>query len=248
MLLATYEKCVAVRWVATRIRRSSGHGKASTCSWLRVSGSSQFLYTRSKLLSASLTAPRPAFEPRCLSPRIREVRLALAPSQASVWSRGGRARWWFRLGALASGWRRVRLGVIVRWQAARLDRDLAAGVSPAGPPMRTRSAPRGSPGGVSRANLADGLAKSACAARPTPSAVHRGGAAAPPGGAGRSPGHRSARAPPPRPEPVSARGMAMLGGLLTEPNEPALPAHESGALGSRLRAAAAALEPGIRWD
>ena len=40
------------------------------------------------------------------------------PTRGSVWVR-----------ALGSGWRRVRLGVIVRWQAARIDRDLAAGVT-----------------------------------------------------------------------------------------------------------------------
>ena len=48
------------------------------------------------------------------------------------------------------------------------------------------------------------------------------------------------------PEPVSARGMAMLGGLLTEGTSPLYRPDEPGALGSQLRAAAAALEPASR--
>ena len=50
------------------------------------------------------------------------------------------------------------------------------------------------------------------------------------------------------PEPVSARGMAILGGLLTEGTSPLYRPDEPGALGSQLRAAAAALEPASRWD
>jgi len=50
------------------------------------------------------------------------------------------------------------------------------------------------------------------------------------------------------PEPVTARGMAMLGELFTEPASPLYRPDESGALGSRLRAAAAALEPSGRWE
>ncbi len=45
------------------------------------------------------------------------------------------------------------------------------------------------------------------------------------------------------PEPVTARGMAMLGTLLTEATSPLYRPEEPGALGSLLRAAAAALEP-----
>jgi hypothetical protein len=49
-------------------------------------------------------------------------------------------------------------------------------------------------------------------------------------------------------EPVAARGVAMLGELLTEPTSPVYGSNDPGDLASRLRAAAAALEPGIRWE
>jgi hypothetical protein len=49
-------------------------------------------------------------------------------------------------------------------------------------------------------------------------------------------------------EPLTARGMAMLLELLSEPTSPLYRPAERGALGSRLRAAAAALEPTDRWD
>jgi hypothetical protein len=45
------------------------------------------------------------------------------------------------------------------------------------------------------------------------------------------------------PEPVTARGVILLRGLLTDGNGPLYLPSEPGALGSRLRAAAAALEP-----
>jgi hypothetical protein len=50
------------------------------------------------------------------------------------------------------------------------------------------------------------------------------------------------------PEPVAARGVAMVRELLTEPTSPLYRSNDPGSLGIRLRAAAAALEPGIRWD
>jgi hypothetical protein len=50
------------------------------------------------------------------------------------------------------------------------------------------------------------------------------------------------------PEPVAARGMAMLEELLTEPTSPLYRRDDPDALGCRLRAAATALEPGIRWE
>ncbi len=49
-------------------------------------------------------------------------------------------------------------------------------------------------------------------------------------------------------EAVTARGMAMLSQLLTEPTSPLYRPDEPGALGSRLRAAAAALEPSNSRD
>jgi len=51
--------------------------------------------------------------------------------------------------------------------------------------------------------------------------------------------HRRLRAP----EPVTPRGVILLRGLLTDGNGPLYRPSEPGALGSRLRAAAAALEP-----
>ena len=45
------------------------------------------------------------------------------------------------------------------------------------------------------------------------------------------------------PEPVTARGVALLQALLTEGTSPLYRPDEPGALGSQLRAAAAALEP-----
>jgi hypothetical protein len=50
------------------------------------------------------------------------------------------------------------------------------------------------------------------------------------------------------PEALTARGMAMLRELLTEPTSPLYRPAEPGALGSRLRGAAAALEPSDQWD
>ena len=49
-------------------------------------------------------------------------------------------------------------------------------------------------------------------------------------------------------EPVSAQGIALLESLLTDGASPLYLPTEPGALGSRLRAAAAALEPPARHD
>lgn len=49
-------------------------------------------------------------------------------------------------------------------------------------------------------------------------------------------------------EPVTARGVAMLSQLLAEPTSPLYRPDDTGVLGSRLRAAAAALEPRNRWE
>jgi len=149
--------------------------------------------------------------------------------------------------ALAAGWRRVRLGTVVRWQAARLDRDLAEGVSLLTSDAHALRAVRIT-GRRRRAILATGLAR----------VLHT---------ASDSRARFTAAVPPDRPavlaarpviealvrrllspEPVAARGAAMLGELLAEPTSPLYRSHGPGALGSRLRAAAAALEPGIRWD
>ena len=50
------------------------------------------------------------------------------------------------------------------------------------------------------------------------------------------------------PEPVTAHGVALLGLLLTDGTSPLYQPAQPGALGSQLRAAAAALEPPARSD
>ena len=173
------------------------------------------------------------------------ARLAPSPRSVSLW--GDPARQWVWVGAPGYGWRRVRLGVIVRWQAARLDRDLAAGVG-----VRTSDAHALRAVRITarrrRASLAGGLARvlrSASDSRPrlTAAAV---------------PDRRAVLAARPviealerrlrGPEPVAARGVAMLGELLTEPTSPVYRSDDPGDLASGLRAAAAALEPGVRWE
>jgi hypothetical protein len=137
--------------------------------------------------------------------------------------------------------------VFVWWHAANLDRELAAGVRVRSSDAHALRAVRIT-GRRRRASLADGLARvlrNASDSRP------RFTAAVPPD-------RRSVLAARPviealerrlvSPEPVAARGVAMIGELLTEPISPLYRPLEPGALGSRLRAAAAALEPGIRWE
>ena len=128
--------------------------------------------------------------------------------------------------ALASGWRRVRLGVIVRWQAARLDRDLADGVSLRSSDAHVLRAVRIT-GRRRRANLADGLAR---VLRSASDSRGRFSAAVPPD-------RRAVLAARPviealerrllSPEPVAARGVAMLGELLAEPTSPLYRARRS---------------------
>lgn len=145
---------------------------------------------------------------------------------------------------MATGWRRVRLGVILRWHAARLDRELAADVSVRCSDAHALRAAR-IIGRRRRANLAGGLASVLRCASDS-----------------REP--FTAALPPDRPkalaarlvievlerrlrgpDPVAARGMAMLDELLTQPRGPLYRSDDPGALGSRLRVAAAALEPGV---
>ena len=137
--------------------------------------------------------------------------------------------------------------MIVRWEAARLDRELAAGVSPRTSEalaLRARRITRRR----SRASVARGLARALSSAIDTGAGFT---AAVPPNRrevlAARTiidTLERRLRAP----EALTARGMAMLHELLTEPASPLYRPDEPGALGSRLRAAAAALEPTDRWD
>jgi hypothetical protein len=140
----------------------------------------------------------------------------------------------------ASGGATVAL--VARWRAAELDRQLAAGARPEDEPLlairgrRITSTPN-------RARLADGLSRTVRDARRA------------------SPGFSAAARPDRRevlaastvlavlerrlraPEPVTPRGMALIMMLLTEGAGPLYRPSERGALGSRLRAAAAALEP-----
>jgi hypothetical protein len=146
---------------------------------------------------------------------------------------------------LASSWHRVRLAVVVRWQSAGLDRELAAGVSPRASDalaLRARRITRRR----SRVSLAIGLAR-----------VLRNASES-------SAGFTAAVAPDRRevlaartviealesrlrgPVPLTARGMAMLRELIMEPTSPLYRAEEPGALGHLLRAAA--LEPATRWE
>jgi hypothetical protein len=142
---------------------------------------------------------------------------------------------------LGGEWRqRVHLALIVWWRGPSLDRQLAAGANPrasAALALRARriTAPR------SRARLADGLMRAIRAAQ------------TPPGLSAAMRPHREEvlavrtvlatlerrlRAP----EPASARGVALLQTLLTDGASPLYRPDERGALGSELRAAAAALE------
>jgi hypothetical protein len=139
-------------------------------------------------------------------------------------------------------WRRVRLALIAAWRAGELDRRLAAGESPAdsallairGEQLTSRRL---------REDVAAGLAR---AVRDAEAASHGFSAAVQPDRrevlAARTviaTLRRRLRAP----EPVTARGVILLRGLLTDGNGPLYLPSEPGALGSRLRAAAAALEP-----
>lgn len=144
-------------------------------------------------------------------------------------------------------WRRVRLAAAVRWQAAQLDRELTASAMPRGSAALALHARRIT-GPRSRVTVARGLAR---VLRSASDSSARLTAAMPP--------HRrevlAARTVIDvlerrlrGPEPVTARGMAMLREFLTEPTSALYRPTEPGALGSQLRAAAAALEPSARWQ
>jgi hypothetical protein len=150
-----------------------------------------------------------------------------------------------RLGA--GWWRRFRLALIVGCRASQLDRELATGTTPQhsaviGLRARRITAQR------SRERVAAGLLRALGSA------------------AENSPGFSAAVRPHRRevldarivltavaqrllaPEAVTAHGVAMLQVLLTEGESPLYRPSEAGALGSRLRAAAAALEPADRCE
>ena len=148
---------------------------------------------------------------------------------------------------LAVCWRRLSVAVIAHWQAASLDHELATGIMPRGSDalaLRARRITRRR----SRASIAHGLAR---VLRTASAGGVRFTAAV-------APDRREVLAARPvidalvrrlqGTEAVTARGMAMLSQLLTEPTSPLYHPDEPGALGSRLRAAAAALQPPNRRD
>jgi hypothetical protein len=142
-------------------------------------------------------------------------------------------------------WRRVRLSLIARWRAGELDRQLAAGASPADSTLLAVRAERLTSrrfrervaAGLTRAVRDAGACGFSAAVRP-----HRHEVMA----------ARTVLAALDRrlrgAEPVTAQGVALLEALLTDGTSALYLPTEPGALGSRLRAAAAALEPLGRDD
>jgi hypothetical protein len=141
------------------------------------------------------------------------------------------------------GWcRRAHLALIARWRAGELDRQLAEGVSPSASALLAIRCRRLTSRRY-RARIATGLARRVRDAE----ATTRGLTAAIRPDWREVVAARTVLATLDRrlrtPEPVSAQGMAMLGSLLTDGASPFYLPTEPGELGSRLRAAAAALEP-----
>jgi hypothetical protein len=141
-----------------------------------------------------------------------------------------------------SRWRRLRLALIATCRAAELDRQLAVGASPGASPLLAIRGQRLT-GRRYRVRVAAGLARAVRDAQASP---HGLSAVVRPDGveviAARTviaALDRRLRAA----EPVSPQGVAMLESLLTDGTSPLYRPTESGALGSQLRAAAAALEP-----
>jgi hypothetical protein len=139
-------------------------------------------------------------------------------------------------------WRRLRLALIASCHAGELDRQLASGASPGASALLAIRSQRLT-GRRYRAKLAAGLAR---AVRDADAIPHGLSAAVRPDRreviAARTviaTLDRRLRAA----EPVSPQGVAMLGSLLTDGTSPLYRPAELGALGSQLRAAAAALEP-----
>ena len=141
-----------------------------------------------------------------------------------------------------SVWRRLRLALIAGWRAGELDRQLAAGASPSADALLAIRARRLT-GRRHRARVAAGLARTVRDAE----ATTRGFSAAVRPDRREVIAARTVLATLERrlhgPEQVSARGVALLESLLTDGTSPLYRPAEPGALGSRLRAAAAALEP-----
>jgi hypothetical protein len=144
-------------------------------------------------------------------------------------------------------WRRLRLAVIASCHAGELDRQLAAGASPGAHALLAVRAERLT-GRRYRMRMAAGLERAVRDAKTVPHGLS----------AAVSPDRREVIAARTviatldrrlrAPEPVSPRGVAMLESLLTDGTSPLYRPTEPGALGSQLRAAAAALEPRARRD
>ncbi len=151
----------------------------------------------------------------------------------------------FSLRPGAGRWRSVRLALIAGWRAGELDRQLAAGMSPDAGELLTIRGERLSSRRY-RARIAAGLARVVRDAE----ATTRGFSAAVRPDRREVIAARTVLAALDRRlravEPVSPRGVAMLESLLTDGMSPLYRPTEFGALGSRLRAAAAALEPPAR--
>ena len=141
------------------------------------------------------------------------------------------------------GWcRRAHLALIARWRAGELDRQLAEGASPSASALLAIRCRRLT-GRRYRARVAEGLARRVRDAE----ATRRGFSAAIRPDRREVVAARTVLATLDRrlraPEPVSAQGVAMLESLLTDGVSSLYLPTEPGELGSRLRAAAAALEP-----
>jgi hypothetical protein len=147
-----------------------------------------------------------------------------------------------RLRSRGGGWRRVRLLAVASWRAAELDQHLSAGANPGATALlairsrrlTSRRSRRRIAAGLTRVvRDADATTRGFTAAiRPDPREVIAA---------------RTLLATLERrlrtDEPVSPQGVALLQSLLTDGNSPLYRPTEPGALGSRLRAAAAALDP-----
>ncbi len=144
-------------------------------------------------------------------------------------------------------WSRIRLAVIARWRAPELDRQLAAGASPGTSALLAIRSQRLT-GERYRARVAAGLARAVRDAE----ATSHGFSAAVRTDRREVIAARTVLATLDRrlraAEPVSAQGVALLESLLTDGAGPLYRPTEPGALGSQLRAAAAALEPPARHD
>lgn len=142
---------------------------------------------------------------------------------------------------------RIRLALIASWRAPELDRQLAAGASPGTSALLAIRSERLTSRRY-RARVAAGLAR---AVRDAEATTH-GFSAAIRTDRREVIAARTVLATLDRrlraDEPVSAQGIALLDSLLTDGAGPLYRPTEPGALGSQLRAAAAALEPPARHE